>query len=454
LWILCVLGLAVASILLVRFIQKKRSADSTANLPQSVPMTTGKSNVPLLAGPPDDIAVPPEPSPSVALNPVQATALSGHARASATQAQRDLHNRWNRLLMGKPTSQDLVRFLQSLDVPEILDLMEDLCRADTAAATKVIENAFVPVLKLKWSDSGADWQAQVPYDLLAHLAADTARPSLFRKVLLDILERGSRHVFSEVPSVLPRVASGLAHIAGDKNDAVDVRLYAIGDLGLLCQQQGASQSPHADALLRLAGDITDAPAVRGRAMQSLALIGDLRLLPLLEGICTEYSSETDASLARSAVVALADIARERGATALKPMTHVLENTSDSRVLASSLYAISLLNDSAFVEAMPAVMTKTAQFPRDPLVANSLHAALSRHPAAIIAALNSDDETLVLAGIRAAALVALPPARPRLEALLRARAPGDAAVIEAALMQSENIQTYDELLAQIEKEKQD
>jgi len=189
-------------------------------------------------------------------------------------------------------------------------------------------------------------------------------------------------------------------------------------------------------------------------MQSLALIGDLRLLPLLEGICTEYSSETDASLARSAVVALADIARERGATALKPMTHVLENTSDSRVLASSLYAISLLNDSAFVEAMPAVMTKTAQFPRDPLVANSLHAALSRHPAAIIAALNSDDETLVLAGIRAAALVALPPARPRLEALLRARAPGDAAVIEAALMQSENIQTYDELLAQIEKEKQD
>jgi hypothetical protein len=444
--------LLIIAIVLVSVTLKKRSSEKDGLTTEDIEDRKEKVQEAQTL-PPPDIKVPPEPLANKHNSEIQRRPDS-IPNASSSFPTIDpnviLLEQWEGFLKKDPSRIQLTSFLQRLEATEIFGLMEYISQVDPQLASAMFSYDVIPSLKQRWSEDGQRWEENAPYDWLLALASDTGKPPLFRMVMVDILGTGSREATDQ--SIRTKMSGGLAAIGQSASDSESVRIYAINKLGIITPPD--EESPHAGLLRALAVDKTEPGSLRGASITALSHIGNKMAVPMIQRICDEYQPENDPELARASVVALGDFGRRYQAPALDHILNVLTKTENRDVHASAMHAISLLDDAQFAESLPEIMETSGRFEADSHTRNSLTAVLWAHPDAVVVALNSDDDEAVQAAIQAATIVPLPPARARMEQLLKTRPAEEQQAIKAALEKTNDTATYEMIVAQNAKAKEE
>jgi len=361
---------------------------------------------------------------------------------------------WKDFLQEEPTLESLRLFLNSLNTPQLFELIEYTSESDPSFASGFMGIAIIPELKARWSQGGSPWQNQVPYDQLLQIALDKQKPELLRQVMIDLLGACKGMTNENRDVVLEQMSQGLARIIEDTENAGDTRAYAITDLGLISQQLHGDASPYSELFFRLAQDSSEDMSVRVKSLQMLPMLDDMQAISVLEDSCMNYQPEDNAAIAKATMVALSDYAQKSDVDVLEPISRVLVVTLDSEAFSAGVYAISRLEESSFMTALPMLIAEKGRFQDDILVEDSIHAALWRQPDAVMNAINSDEEEMVRAGIEAACYVPLPPIKKRLQELLAASSPEQQGKIRKALEKAEDIEGYKHITNQLSKEREE
>ena len=374
-----------------------------------------------------------------------ATKTNTNAALSST-AIDDLSSdmkKWQTLLQSKPTQNQIRDFFTNLNFLEICKIMDYLCISEPELASAMFAYDIIPILKARWSADGQRWQDNAPYDLLLKLALDANKSILFRQVMIDIIGSGARGSHDE--TIRSRMAEGLFLIANDANQAEAVRVGTINKVGIMSPPEEIKRFTL--ALRKNVTDETAPPIVRRASIHALTRMEDNEIVPALQSICDDYLSDSDSIVARAAVVALSDFAQIEPVDAAPQIKLILGTTKDSSVYGSAVYAMSRLDSEEFVAGLPSIMEAQSQFKGDPLVHNSLISCLWARPGDVVRGLNSENQTIVAAAVQAATLVPLPPARPRLQALLEDASRSDHDFINLAIEKSMDETGYKEILNQ-------
>jgi len=408
-----------------------------------------------LTGPPNDIVVPDEPAPTATVS-VPGKAPDDSLRAVKWIADcptAAISNKWAQFAPPDLDQHTLVQFLESLTPEEILALLEYICTQDSETGSTLAQYAFIPVLKQKWSQTGA-WQDTLPFEALLAACSDPTKPSLFRKILIDLTAHACRN--ASLGAVHGEHLAHVLHaILRDPHNPSDLRAYAVLDLALL-QERSSTPTANTAQLLRSLSTSPDEPSdVRAACIAALGRLKDPESVTTFSSVCNNYADHEDPLIAKAAVVALANVA----ASSDHPMcrdsiAHVATTTSSPEVLAASLYALSLLDGSVFVTSLPTIMGQSSRLPDNHLIQNSRVAALARHRPAILAAIRSENSEIQRAGINAACLVPVPEAKSTLEGLLATHPSADQATIRMALDKASDIEAANHLKAMREKRRED
>ena len=401
--------------------------------------------------PPEPIYKNQAPAPSPVLPKVISDAVVRLKKSNPTSR---VGTTWDAFLQKEPTIENLRFFLDSLDTPQLFELMEYTSDSDPSFASGFIEIAIIPELKARWSQDESPWENQVPYDQLLQIASDKQKPELLRQVMIDLLGACKGMTNDNRDVVLEQMSQGLAVIIEDIENAGDTRAYAITDLGLISQQLHGDASPYSELFLRLAQDSSEDMSVRVRSLQMLPMLDEMQAITVLEDSCMNYQPEDNAAIAKATMVALSDYAQKGDVDVLEPISRVLVVTLDPEAFSAGVYATSRLDESSFMTALPMLIAEKGRFQDDTLVEDSIHAALWRQPDAVMNAINSDDEEMVRAGIEAACYVPLPPIKERLQELLAASSPEQQGKIRKALEKTEDIEGYEQIKNQLSKEKEE
>ena len=317
--------------------------------------------------------------------------------------QTDVIGKWEFFLQDKPDQAAIQKFLDSLTVEELMDLMEYLCIIDELG---FVQGVLLGHLKSRW---GQD----IPYPLLLELTTDKERETLFRKVLADII-CSSRDITTLADRDL--IASHLIPIATDRTEDQDLRKIVIMKLSSVLRIGVSEAEQYSDIFLDLLQDTTESSSVRGASVTALRRMEDNRAVPILLDKSLNYTDEEDPSFARHAVVALAKYAKEEAIDSpADAIGAVIKSTQNDRVYGSAVYSLSLLDDTDFLRLLPDVLT-SLQNHSNPAAQISVESALAKHKDAILEALDHDDTTYIVAGITASTMVSMPQAKEKLQEL--------------------------------------
>lgn len=335
--------------------------------------------------------------------------------------QPDPVEAWKALLQDKPDRASIRRFLDSLSIEQLMDLMEYFCETDQFA---FVEGMLVPYLSNRW---GKD----VPFAFLLESATDKERAVLFRTVLTDIIccSRG-------ITTLTDRdvIASHLIPIAVDKTEDKEFRKIVIMKLSSVLQIGVSEPTRYLDTFLGLLQDTTESSRVRGASVTALRRLEDKRAVPILMDKCLDYTDEEDTSFARHAVVALAKYAKKDAIESpADAIGTVIRTTENDRVYGSAVYALSLLDGKDFLRILPDVIDSFQHHPNQ-AAQDSVESALAKHGKAILEALDHEDRRYILAGVTACTLVPMPEAKERLEGIAQ-KLPEFESPITQALMKA-------------------
>lgn len=386
-------------------------------------------------------AVPPEPIPPVSHDPSipqhhRLSVLSNSvAQLAAAVPSPQIGAAFAAFNGGKMTRPAWLAFLESLNDQQLLELMKRICDVDSVVALRIIEADFVPLMRQRWG-------ASPPYEILLALGKDREARVLFREVVADIVCMSSLTSSLENRDLIAATLSDLAMSAGED---VQLRSVLLRKLSSVVAAGVSDPAKYKDIFIALASDAHQTADVRAASIIGAERLNDVRVVPILEQVCRDYTLESDPALAKAAAVNLAKFSGsgQASAAAVDVVRAMMTVATNSIVIGASVYACSLFQGDSFAGSLPALIAAKNRT-TDEETQTAIYSALSKHPDSALAALNSDDPAIVRAGVEACTVISVFPARDRLNDLLAER-PELAGLLRQALEKASDEAAYMKLV---------
>ncbi len=164
-----------------------------------------------------------------------------------------------------------------------------------------------------------------------------------RILIMDKLHSWRRHMGTDD---IQRLFAEIEHIADDAAHPAALRACAVGAIATLLvvmREKNILARTQVEAyfplLARLSQNTEEVPAVRGRAIKALGILGARESAPMMRTILADSGNVNEPHLSRNACLALARI---EGSSAVEPIGKVLATTTEKDVFGTAAFALGQL----------------------------------------------------------------------------------------------------------------